>query len=447
MGFVSARFTGSRSSEKPYHRLQLQLLQGFMFNEPSLPDKPPEAFFPPRLTLRQLENVPLDICGIKLDGTNYLIWSRTFTLAIEARGMSEFIEEHGFQAVCTVNAASWLKRLEKERVYDFLACLDVEYDQIRVQVLGRVPFPSLGEGVSYRLALVMGLTIVSHSSVITARTPTIPGISVGSYMAVLLVGEGVNAVVVVEVGGFSQGEMQALRRLMAQADSSPTITPTSTSSYFAHTDISANAFTVSSSVPWIIDSGASDHMTGCDKDKELKTGKVIGNGKAHGGLYFLESPPHSPMSCGLALQADKGQLVLVLHNVAERKNRHLAEGKHRQEEEIFSGEGEKLFYDHGDRSKEKSGEEPIYPVKATRDKEASPHRLQGSNLKTYTRREKGKSSCVIPPCQLQSPASVPDSPADSSGNDSSSIEPSLVNSVDLSIALQKGVRSCTQHPI
>ncbi|GFS33921.1 hypothetical protein Acr_00g0031260 [Actinidia rufa] len=41
----------------------------------------------------KLENVPLDICGIRLDGTNYLIWSRTFTLAIEARGMSEFIEE------------------------------------------------------------------------------------------------------------------------------------------------------------------------------------------------------------------------------------------------------------------------------------------------------------------------------------------------------------------
>ena len=32
---------------------------------------------------RQLENVPLDICGIKLDGTNYLIWSRNFTLVIE----------------------------------------------------------------------------------------------------------------------------------------------------------------------------------------------------------------------------------------------------------------------------------------------------------------------------------------------------------------------------
>ncbi|XP_057478277.1 uncharacterized protein LOC130792540 [Actinidia eriantha] len=62
-----------------------------------------------------------------------------------------------------------------------------------------------------------------------------------------------------QVGSFSQGEMQALRRLMAQADSSPTITST----YFAHTSITANAFTASSSVPWIIDSGASDHMTGC----------------------------------------------------------------------------------------------------------------------------------------------------------------------------------------
>ncbi|GFZ16819.1 hypothetical protein Acr_26g0000890 [Actinidia rufa] len=91
---------------------------------------------------------------------------------------------------------------------------------------------------------------------------------------------------------------------------------------------------------------------------------------------------------------------------------------------MFSGEGT------SDRRKEKSGEKPISPEIETRDisgdEEASPHRLQKSNLKTYARREKGK-SCVIPPCQLQSPASVPDSPADSSGNDSSSIEPPLIN--------------------
>ena len=57
----------------------------------------------------------------------------------------EFNFYQGFQAVCTEDATNWLKRLEKERVYDFLAGLDMEYDPIRVQVLGRVPFPSLGE--------------------------------------------------------------------------------------------------------------------------------------------------------------------------------------------------------------------------------------------------------------------------------------------------------------
>ena len=35
--------------------------------------------------------------------------------------------------------------VEKERVYDFLAGLNLEYDQIRVQVLGRSPFPTLHE--------------------------------------------------------------------------------------------------------------------------------------------------------------------------------------------------------------------------------------------------------------------------------------------------------------
>ena len=370
---------------------------------------------------RQLENVPLDICGIKLDGTNYLIWSRTFTLAIEARGMSDFIEgpvtqpeeavalkkfksqkslvmtwlfnsmradirhtfllldtphkiwttakqtysqqgndaqcfdlrkklrtldQHhrsvaeyfaelsgmwqefdfyqGFQAVCTVDAANWLKRLEKERVYDFLAGLDVEYDQIRVQVLGRVPFPSLGEAYaivqqeesrrgamlhtppSDRSALIVtpqGGKLQTGTSngandreslrcdycqntghtrdfcwKLHGRPPRGRGSGRSgrgrgtvrpqaqahvSESTVVASSPGSGFISSEQVDGFSQGEMQALRRLMAQADSSPTIAPTSTSSYFAHTGISANAFTVSSSISWIIDSGASDHLTGC----------------------------------------------------------------------------------------------------------------------------------------------------------------------------------------
>ena len=57
---------------------------------------------------------------------------------------------------------------------------------------------------------------------------------------------------------------------------------------------------------------------------------------------------------------------------------------------MFSSEGDKYFYDHGERTsvmkKEKSGEESISSERATRDiggdEEASLHRLQESNLKT-----------------------------------------------------------------
>lgn len=51
----------------------------------------------------------------------------------------------GFQAVCTPDATAFQQMVEQERIYDFLAGLNFEYDPIRVQVLCRIPFPSLGE--------------------------------------------------------------------------------------------------------------------------------------------------------------------------------------------------------------------------------------------------------------------------------------------------------------
>ncbi|XP_058228230.1 uncharacterized protein LOC131336415 [Rhododendron vialii] len=355
-----------------------------------------------------LDNFSLDICHIKLDDTNYLIWSRTFTLAIEAKGMSEFIESpvappveaielkkfksrkslvmtwlfnsmradirhtfllldtpyqiwttaaqtysqqgndaqcfelrkrlrtleqnhrsvavyfadlsgawgefdyyQGFQAVCAVDAANWLKRMEKERVYDFLAGLDLELDPIRVQVLGRVPFPSLGEAYSIvqqeesRRGAMLHPPISDRSALIA--TPQGPFGSdsgpipqggklqsstssrpldraslqcdychntgytrdfcwklhgkptrgcgggrsghgrgpvrsraqahVSESTVSTLPDSGIQASSD-HIGGFSQGEIQTLRRLMAQADSPSTIAPSNaapTSSYFAHT--------------------------------------------------------------------------------------------------------------------------------------------------------------------------------------------------------------------
>ncbi|XP_028122801.1 uncharacterized protein LOC114319934 [Camellia sinensis] len=46
-----------------------------------------------------------------------------------------------FQAVCSQDATLFQQTVEKERV----AGLNLEYDQIRVQVLGRSPFPTLRE--------------------------------------------------------------------------------------------------------------------------------------------------------------------------------------------------------------------------------------------------------------------------------------------------------------
>ncbi|XP_058224364.1 tobamovirus multiplication protein 2B isoform X2 [Rhododendron vialii] len=47
--------------------------------------------------------------------------------------------------------------------------------------------------------------------------------------------------------------------------------------------------------------------------EELDTGNVIDSGKVHGGLYFLESAPLPPMSCGQALQADTHSALSMLH--------------------------------------------------------------------------------------------------------------------------------------
>jgi len=63
---------------------------------------------------------------------------------------------------------------------------------------------------------------------------------------------------------FSEGELQTLRRLLARLDTLSTTAPTTASTtFFAHKEIHANASTSTASLPWIIDSGATDHMTSC----------------------------------------------------------------------------------------------------------------------------------------------------------------------------------------
>ncbi|KAJ0041973.1 hypothetical protein Pint_18863 [Pistacia integerrima] len=49
---------------------------------------------------------------------------------------------------CNDNAAALKNFIEKDRIYDFLTGLNVEFDQMRVQVLGKEDLPSLNETIS-----------------------------------------------------------------------------------------------------------------------------------------------------------------------------------------------------------------------------------------------------------------------------------------------------------
>ena len=91
---------------------------------------------------------------------------------------------------------------------------------------------------------------------------------------------------------------------------------------------------------------------------------------------------------------------------------------------------------HGEGEKE--------PLPAKRAEHDVRERLDRPNLQTFSRRKKGKPTCAVPLCQSSSPTPVPDSSADSSGNDHF---PTVVDDLDAPIAHRKGVRTCTQHPI
>ena len=49
---------------------------------------------------------------------------------------------------CTPNVAILKEFIERDRVYDFLVGLNIEFDQVRVQILGKAEVPSLNETIS-----------------------------------------------------------------------------------------------------------------------------------------------------------------------------------------------------------------------------------------------------------------------------------------------------------
>lgn len=84
-----------------------------------------------------------------------------------------------FQASCTDDATKFHKLIEKEHVYDFLVGLNDVFNQIRIQVLRRDPFPSLRQKYSYvqqeesrRSAMLLTISTERSGTLVDSSTIT-----------------------------------------------------------------------------------------------------------------------------------------------------------------------------------------------------------------------------------------------------------------------------------
>ncbi|KAG0452767.1 hypothetical protein HPP92_025197 [Vanilla planifolia] len=139
----------------------------------------------------------------RLNGKNYLIWSqfirtylkskgrlshllgtareiwdytrRTYSKANDAAQVYEIkvktaATKQGDKSVTDPEDAAILKKfIEKDRVYDFLAGLNPEFDQVRIQILGKEETPPLEETISLVRAEGSGRGVMLQPQTLTAQ--------------------------------------------------------------------------------------------------------------------------------------------------------------------------------------------------------------------------------------------------------------------------------------
>ena len=229
-----------------------------------------------------------------------------------------------YKPVCPTDSTAYNKLVAEERIFKFLEGLNSEYDPVRSRVLGMDPLPSLQEAFAYvqneesRRSTMLPLASAERSALVSVPQKNkftgesgssdkskqfcdycntkyhtretcykIHGYPPGSRGGRFGQSRGrggnfggrggnsggrggnhANHTEVVDLpvddpppsssNTLSSSELETLRRLMTRLDTS------TASSSFASGNLatSVSAFNSHTSLPWIIDSGASDHMTG-----------------------------------------------------------------------------------------------------------------------------------------------------------------------------------------
>ncbi|XP_071905634.1 uncharacterized protein [Coffea arabica] len=423
------------------------------------------------------------------------------------------------QMLCSEDAATLKNFIEKDRVYDFLAGLNVEFDQVRVQILGKERLSSLNETISLvraeenRREVMLEPKTLEGSAMISTKSnkDTIwctyckksrhtrddcfklhgkeqvlsrkGGFKGGK--AHLTAGEDQTQEKSNQtgMGEFKKEEIEKLRNLLNSLEKS------------------SSTCSLAQSGSWVIDSGATDHMTHspirfrtynpCPGNRkitvadgspitvagqgtDLVTGRTIGLAKVNDGLYYLEEMSGN--------KKNKNQLSLTCssNNKSEIWLHHFRLGHpsfmllksmfpslFKNEDGESSWEDKEFLLDlqsstlnlksfKPDHTPNSKGEhtssepEPEFEVEHA-SKEIEPDLgVEGKSglnpttpLKVYSR----KKVHISEPVQIQE--SEPQSGTENSvplcvQSDSAPCE---FNDLDLPIAVRKGTRECTKHPI
>ncbi|KAH9650091.1 protein kinase domain-containing protein [Citrus sinensis] len=398
--------------------------------------------------------------------------------------------------------------VNNERIFKFLAGLNVEFDEVRGRIIGRKPLPTLEDVFSKvrreesRRGVMLGkknsIVSVEKSALVTADANATRSITQQQQKSRVwcdycnkprhtreacwkLHGKPANwknskhsRASANEVENLEKNlSKEQIDHLIKLLTSNPP--PSTPRGSLAQTGSIINAlFSHSTTAPWIIDSGASDHMTSisslfdsyypCPGNKKVRVAdgslsSIAGKGSIKiSGTIELKNVLHVPkLSCNLLSDRDLGTMI---GSASLREGLYYFDdylSRNKQAQEVFCKEKGIIHTSTCRDTPQQNGiaerknrhllEEPSVNVPETGG-EILQDKIPPLELRVYTR--KYHHSSKDPPINSVQPQSSPPSTdsSENSGNISSPKHSStFFLDLDLPIAHRKATRTCTKHPI